>query len=119
MWSKRMATFLRGKGQILWDVMVDTGYIQPMNFLTPRSRDMFDANNKVVDYLFRALSQPEFDRVHTENLACRIWTVLKEAHVGNAQVQAQMYATFRREYENFTHLPGESIDSLFRGLRWW
>jgi hypothetical protein len=84
MWSKQMAAFLRGKGQILRDVTVDTGYVQPMNFLAPRSRDMFDANNMTVDYLFRALCQPEFDRVHTENLACRIWTVLKEAHVGNA-----------------------------------
>jgi hypothetical protein len=37
-----------------------------------------------------------------------------EAHVGNAQVQARMYATYRREYENFTHLPGESIDALFQ-----
>jgi hypothetical protein len=74
---------------------------------------MFDANNKAVDYLFRALCHPEFDRVHTEHLACRIWLVLTEAHVGNAQVQARMYATYRREYENFTHLSGESIDALF------
>jgi hypothetical protein len=109
-----MAAFLRGKGQILWDVRVDTGYVQPMNFLAPGSRDMFDANNKAVDYLFRALCQSEFDWVHTESLACRIWSVLKEAHVGNAQVQAQMYETYWREYENFTHLPGESIDTLFQ-----
>jgi hypothetical protein len=109
-----MAAFLRGKGQILWDVMVDTGYVQPMNFLDPGWRDMFDAYNKAVDYLFRALCHPEFDRVHTEHLAFRIWTVLKEAHVGNAQVQARMYATYRREYKNFTHLPGESIDALFQ-----
>jgi hypothetical protein len=40
--------------------------------------------------------------------------VLKEAHVGNAQVQPLMYATYRREYENFTQLPGESIDALFQ-----
>jgi hypothetical protein len=46
MWSKRMASFLRGKGQVLWDVTVDTGYVQPMNFLAEGSRDMFDANNK-------------------------------------------------------------------------
>jgi hypothetical protein len=78
-----MAVFLRGKGQILWDVTVDTSFIQLMNFHAPRSRDMFDANNKVVDYLFRALCQPEFNRVHTEQLGCRIWSVLKEAHVGN------------------------------------
>jgi hypothetical protein len=85
-----------------------------MNFLAPGLRDMFDANNKAADHLFRALFQSEFDRVHTENLACRIWSVLKEAHVGNAQVQARMYATYRREYENFTHLLGESIDALFQ-----
>jgi hypothetical protein len=75
---------------------------------------MFDANNKAVDYLFHALCQPEFDQVHAEHLACRIWSVLKEAHVGNAQVQARMYATYLREYENFTHLLGESIDALFQ-----
>jgi hypothetical protein len=109
-----MGAFLRGKGQIRWDVTVDTGYVQPMDFLAPGSRDRFDANNKVVDYLFRALCQPEFDRVHTEYLAYRIWTVLREVHVGNAQVQARMYATYRREYENFTHLPGESIVALFQ-----
>jgi hypothetical protein len=39
---------------------------------------------------------------------------MKEAHVGNAQVRARMYATYRREYENFSHLPGESIDALFQ-----
>jgi hypothetical protein len=27
-----------------------------------------------------------------------------------------MYATYRREYENFTHLPGESIDALFQSF---
>jgi hypothetical protein len=112
-----MAAFLRGKSQILWDVTVDIGYVQPMNFLAPGSRDMFDANNKAVDYLFHALCQPEFDRVHTESLACRIWPVLKEAHVGNAQIQARMYAIYRREYENFTHLPGESIDALFQRFK--
>jgi hypothetical protein len=114
MWSKWMAEFLRGKGQMLWDVTVDTCYVQSMNFLAPGSRDMFDANNKAVDYLFCALCQPEFDRVHTEHLACRILSVLKEAHVGNAQVQARMYATYRREYENFTHLLSEVIDALFQ-----
>jgi hypothetical protein len=84
MWSKRMAAFLRRKSRILWDVTVDTGYVQPMNFLAPGLSDMFDANNKAIDYLFRALCQPELDRVHTEHLACRIWLVLKESHVGNA-----------------------------------
>jgi hypothetical protein len=40
--------------------------------------------------------------------------VLKEAHVEDAQVQARVYATYRREYENFTHPSGDSIDALFQ-----
>jgi hypothetical protein len=70
-------------------------------------------NNKAVDYLYRSLCESEFEWVRTEDLACKIWEQLKNAHAGNAQVQAQLFATYRRTYENFTHLPGESIDAMF------
>jgi hypothetical protein len=109
-----MAAFLRAKGQILWDITVNTAYVHPMNFLAPKSRDMFDANNKAVDYLYRSLCESEFERFRIEDLACRIWEQLKNAHAWNAQVQARLFATYRREYENFTHLPGESIDAMFQ-----
>jgi hypothetical protein len=49
MWQRRMAAFLHGKGQILWDVMLNTTYVHLMNFLAPGSRDMHDANNKAAD----------------------------------------------------------------------
>jgi hypothetical protein len=42
-----MGAFLRGKGQILWDVTVDTGYVQPMDFLAPGSRDWFVLTVKI------------------------------------------------------------------------
>jgi hypothetical protein len=109
-----MAAFLCGKGQILWDVTVNTAYVHPMNFLAPGSRDMFDANNKAVDYLYCSLCESEIERVQTKDLTCRIWEQLKNAHAGNAQVQARLFATYRREYENFTHLSGESIDAMFQ-----
>jgi hypothetical protein len=75
---------------------------------------MFDAKNKAVDYLYSSLCESEFKRVRTEDLACRIWEQLKSAHAGNAQVQARLFVTYRRDYENFTHLPGESIDAMFQ-----
>jgi hypothetical protein len=92
-----MAAFLRGKGQILWDVTVNTAYVHLVNFLAPGSRDMFDANNKAVDYLYCSLCESEFGRVRTEDLACRIWEQLKNAHARNAQVQARLFAIYRRE----------------------
>jgi hypothetical protein len=100
-----MSTFLCGKGQFIWDVTENTSYVHPINFLALGSRDMHDANNKAVDYLFRALCKPEFDRVQAEDLACKIWEKLKNAHAGNNQVKARLLATYQREYENFTHLP--------------
>jgi hypothetical protein len=107
-----MASFLRGKGQILWDVTINTSYVHPVNFLAPGSRDMFDANNKAVNYLYRSLCESKFERVRTEDLACRIWEQLKNAHAGNAQVQARLFANYWTEYKNFTHLPGENTTSL-------
>jgi hypothetical protein len=75
---------------------------------------MFDANNKAVDYLYHALCRSKFERVQIEDLACRIWEQLKNAHAGNAQVQDWLFGTYRRGCENFTHLPGESIDAMFQ-----
>jgi hypothetical protein len=51
-----MTAFLRDKGQILWDVTMNTAYVHPINFLALGSTDMHDANNKAVDYLFRSMS---------------------------------------------------------------
>jgi hypothetical protein len=47
MWQRQMAAFLCGKGQIHWDVTVNTTYVYLVNFLSSGSRDMFDSNNKV------------------------------------------------------------------------
>jgi hypothetical protein len=99
MWQRRIAAFLRGSGQILWDVTVNTTYVHSVNFLGPGSRDMFDANNKAVDYLYRSLCESEFKLVRTRDLACKIWEQLKNAHAGNTQVQAQLFVTYQRVRE--------------------
>jgi hypothetical protein len=109
-----MAAFLHSKGQILWDVTMNTTYVLLINFLALGSRDMHDVKNKEIDYLFRTLSQSEFDQVQTEDLACKIWEQLKNAHTGISQVRARLFATYQRKYENFTHLPSELIDTMFQ-----
>jgi hypothetical protein len=73
MWQRRMADFLHGKGQILWDVTVNIAYVHPMNFLALGSRDMFDTNNKAVDYMYRSLCESELEQIRTEDLACKNW----------------------------------------------
>jgi hypothetical protein len=88
-----MDAFLRGKSQVPWDVTMNTAYVHPVNFLAPGLKYMFDANNKAVNYLYHALCQSKFDWVQTEDTICRISEQLKNAHAGNAQLQAWLFAT--------------------------
>jgi hypothetical protein len=44
--------------------------VHSINILAPGSRDIHDANNEVVDYLFHASCQSEFDWVQTKDLTC-------------------------------------------------
>ena len=89
-----MGAFLHGKGTLIWEVTQNPHYVIPDSFLLPGSRDMFEANSKAVDYLFRALCASMFDRVYGENVAGKFCLKLKNAHVGNAQVQARMFTTY-------------------------
>jgi hypothetical protein len=38
---------------------------------------------------------------------------LQSYHEGTTQVKTRLYETYRREFENFTQLDGESIDAMF------
>lgn len=49
-----------------------------------------------------------------EDLACKIWGKLKVAHGGDSHVKARLFSVYRKEFENITHLPGESIDTMFQ-----
>jgi len=72
------------------------------------------ANNKVVDILLSSLCHAEFDRVEDLVLANKIWSTLQNFHEGTNQVKDHLFETYRREYENFSHLPGETTDTLFQ-----
>jgi hypothetical protein len=84
MWQRQMGAFLRGKGQILCDVTVNTTYLHLLNFLATGLRDMFDTNKKAVDYLYRSLCESKFERLQPEHVARRIREQLKNAHTRNA-----------------------------------
>jgi hypothetical protein len=38
---------------------------------------------------------------------------LQSYHEGTAQLKTRLFETYKREYENFAQLDGESIDTMF------
>ena len=74
--------------------MIDTNYRIPESFYLPGSRDLFEANNRAVDFLYHALCEHEFNHVYREKLACKIWVKLRVAHGGNNQVKVRLFASY-------------------------
>lgn len=113
-WAVRMLAYLAGKGTLARRVTEDEGYQIPMILVSQMDRDKVEANNKAVDLLYCSLGPSEFDRVMGDKMANSIWATLRRAHVGDDQVRGRLFQTYRREYENFTHLPSESTDDMFK-----
>ena len=72
-----------------------------------------EVNSKSYNALISCLARPEFDRVSDLLTAREIWARLANFHEGTNHVKSRLYETHRWEYENFTQLPGESIDTMF------
>ena len=70
-------------------------------------------NAKAGNALFAGISRAELSRVQGFQEAHKVWTCLENYHEGTPQVKARLFETHRREYENFTQGPGESIDDMF------
>ena len=113
-WAIRMLAYLAGKGSLVREVTEDEGYEHPMIQVTQLDYDKVEANNKAVDLLYYSLGPNEFDRVMGEKMANTIWAKLRRAHIGDDQVRGCLFHTYQREYENFTHLPKESTDDMFK-----
>ena len=80
---------------------------------TPLQVSEHEANAKAVNALFAGVSRAEFSRVQGFQEANKVWTCLENYHEGTPQVKDRLFETHRREYENFTQGPGESIGDMF------
>jgi hypothetical protein len=75
--------------------------------------ELHDSNNKARNALFSCLSLGEFERVGHLTTAHQVWSTLERFHEGNDYVKTRLFEIYRREYENFTKLAGETINSMF------
>ena len=108
-----MKAYLLSQGSEIWEITQNAAYVIPDQRATPAQVDQYNANNKALNMLFAAVGDAEFQRVSYHVTAREIWTTLTEHHEGTAQVKARLFQTHRREYENFSQKPGESVQEMF------
>lgn len=109
-----MRAHLNSRGAGVWEITQDETYVIPLVRASQDDKDKYYANNKVVDILPTSLCHSEFDRVEDLVLANKIWSTLQSFHEETNQVKSRLFETYRREYETFSHLPGETTDVLFQ-----
>ena len=112
-WKVRMRTFLQSMGAEVWDITRNQAYEVLAIRTTPLQVSEHEANAKAVNALFAGISRAEFSRVQGFQEAHKVWTCLENYHEGTPQVKARLFETHRREYENFTQEPCESIGDMF------
>jgi hypothetical protein len=112
-WKIRMSAYLRSISYRVWEICLDAIFDATSDQITPIQMEFHDSNNKARNALFLCLSLGEFERVRHLTTAHQIWSTLERFHEGNDHVKTRLFETYRREYENFTRLAGETIDSMF------
>ena len=112
-WKVRMRAYLLSIGALVWEIVENQGYEVLAARVGQEQIDQHEANSKAVNALFSSLSLAEFERVSHFRVAREIWSTLERFHEGTPHVKTRVFDTYRREYENFVHMPGETIDSMF------
>jgi len=112
-WKIRMTAYLQSIRSHVWEICENERYEVLAARVGQEQIDQHEANSKARNALFSCLSPTEFNRVSHHATAREIWKTLEKYHEGTSHVKTGLFETYRREYENFVQLPGESVDSMF------
>ncbi|GJS08019.1 zf-CCHC domain-containing protein [Tanacetum coccineum] len=125
-WKNRFETYVKAKDLDLWHIILngdftpvsrnkDTQVLEVVPF-EEQSNDLkkkLAKNNKAKMVLYNALPKKEYERVFMCKMAKDIWQSLLITHQGNSQVKDNKIDLLVQQYEQFTILEEESIDSGF------
>ena len=110
-WKNRMRVYLQSEGQAVWEVV--RAPLVLLEVATPASAALLASNNKAKNLLYGGLGRKEYDRICNLATAHEIWNTLETYHEGSSQIKKVRQTVYKREYNRFEMLPGESIDDIF------
>ena len=112
-WKSRMETYIQAQGYAIWR-KVKVRFVVPAdeNINAGNMADV-EANAKARNIIIQGLSRSEFDRISHLSSAHDIWVTLDAYHEGTTQIKTVRQDQFKREYNKFEMLAGESLDECF------
>ncbi|GKB07908.1 hypothetical protein Tco_0836192 [Tanacetum coccineum] len=125
-WKNRFETYVKAKDLDLWHIILNGDFpplarnketqileIVPFEQQDDDLKKKLAKNNEAKMVLYNALPKKEYERIFMCKTAKDIWQSLLITHQGNSQVKDNKIDLLVQQYEQFTILEEESIDSGF------
>ncbi|GJR11234.1 zf-CCHC domain-containing protein [Tanacetum coccineum] len=125
-WKNRFETYVKAKDLDLWHIILNGDFppvarnkeTQVLETVPFEQQDddlkkKLAKNNEAKMVLYNALPKKEYERIFMCKMAKDIWQSLLITHQGNSQVKDNKIDLLVQQYEQFTILEEESIDSGF------
>ncbi|GJU80596.1 hypothetical protein Tco_1282961 [Tanacetum coccineum] len=123
---QRFETYVKAKDLDLWHIILDGDFppvaknevtqileVVPFEEQSDDLKKKLAKNNEAKMVLYNALPKKEYKRIFMYKTAKDIWQSLLITHKGNIQVKDNKIDLLIQQYEQFTILEEESIDSGF------
>ncbi|GKB04705.1 hypothetical protein Tco_0832900 [Tanacetum coccineum] len=123
-WKNRFETYVKAKDLDLWHIILNGDFppvarnkenqileIVPFEQQGNDLKKKLAKNNEAKIVLYNVLPKKEYERIFMCKTAKDIWQSLLITHQGNIQVKDKKIDLFVQQYEQFTILEEESIDS--------
>ncbi|GJV52745.1 zf-CCHC domain-containing protein, partial [Tanacetum coccineum] len=125
-WKNRFETYVKAKDLDLWHIISNGDFpplaknevtqileVVPFKEQSDDLKKKLAKNNEAKMVLYNALPKKEYERIFMCKTAKDIWQSLLITHQGNSQVKDNKIDLLVQQYEQFTILEEESIDSGF------
>ncbi|GJR15730.1 hypothetical protein Tco_0798382 [Tanacetum coccineum] len=125
-WKNRFETYVKAKDLDLWHIILNGDFppvaknevtqileVVPFEEQSDDLKKKLAKNNEAKMVLYNALPKKEYERIFMCKMAKDIWQSLLITHQGNSQVKDNKIDLLVQQYEQFTILEEESIDSGF------
>ncbi|GJW98791.1 zf-CCHC domain-containing protein [Tanacetum coccineum] len=125
-WKNRFETYVKAKDLDLWHIILNGDFppvaknevtqileVVPFEEQSDDLKKKLAKNNEAKMVLYNALPKKEYERIFMCKTAKDIWQSLLITHQGNIQVKDNKIDLLVQQYEQFTILEEESIDSGF------
>ncbi|GJY71729.1 hypothetical protein Tco_0475432 [Tanacetum coccineum] len=125
-WKNRFETYVKAKDLDLWHIILNGDFppvaknkvtqileVVPFEEQSDDLKKKLAKNNEAKMVLYNALPKKEYERIFMCKMAKDIWQSLLITHQGNSQVKDNKIDLLVQQYEQFTILEEESIDSWF------